>query len=181
MMVVGVSLLSDTLDNSAVFLYQSLSAIEERSNETKQIVYFSAAIAIVLTTVFAFFLSTRITAPLRKMRQVALEVAEGKFETKVPILTHDEIGQLAIAFNRMGRELNRNNHALNQEKEQLSRILSSMADGVITLNRDGRIVVTNPPAERFIESWIYEENTDKPRHGRRFLRQLTSCFNRWSR
>lgn len=155
-MIVGVPLQTAGL-NSAVFMYQSLSAIEETSNETKQIIYFSAGIAIVLTTIFAFFLSTRITAPLRKMRQVALEVAEGKFKTKIPILTHDEIGQLAIAFNRMGRELNNNIHALNQEKEQLARILVSMADGVITLNKKGRVVLTNPPAERFIQSWYYEQ------------------------
>ncbi|WP_088102276.1 ATP-binding protein [Halalkalibacter urbisdiaboli] len=156
-MVVGVPLQPDRLENSAVFIYQSLSAIEETSQETRRIVYFSAAIALVLTTVFAFFLSSRVTAPLRKMRQVALEVAQGKFNTKVPILTHDEIGQLAIAFNRMGRELNRNINALNQEKEQLSRILVSMADGVITLDRKGEVIVTNPPAERFFQSWYYEQ------------------------
>ncbi|WP_332697331.1 ATP-binding protein [Halalkalibacter lacteus] len=160
-MIVGVPLQPDELNDSAVFLYQSLSAIEDASNETKQIIYFSAGIAIVLTTIFAFFLSTRITAPLRKMRQVALEVAEGKFKSKVPILTHDEIGQLAIAFNRMGRELNNNIHALNQEKEQLSRILVSMADGVITLNKKGRVVLTNPPAERFIQSWYYEQGMNQ--------------------
>lgn len=156
-MIVGVPLQPAEREDSAVFLYQSLSAIEETSNETKQIIYFSAGIAIILTTIFAFFLSSRITAPLRKMRQVALEVAEGKFKTKVPILTHDEIGQLAIAFNRMGRELNNNIHALNQEKEQLSRILVSMADGVITLNKKGDVVLTNPPADRFIQSWYYEQ------------------------
>ncbi|UOE92411.1 ATP-binding protein [Alkalihalobacillus sp. LMS39] len=142
---------------SAVFLYQSLLAIEQTTAHTKRIIIFSAGIAIVLTTIFAFFLSTRITAPLRKMRQAAVEVAEGNFDTKIPILTIDEIGKLAIAFNRMGRELNRNITALNQEKEQLSRILSSMADGVITLDRKGRIVVTNPLAERFIQAWYYEQ------------------------
>lgn len=156
-MIVGIPLNPDQLENSAVFLYQSLSAIEEASSETRQIIYFSAGIAIILTTIFAFFLSSRITAPLRKMRQVALEVAQGKFNTKIPILTHDEIGQLAIAFNRMGRELNNNIHALNQEKEQLARILVSMADGVVTLNKKGTVVLTNPPAERFIQSWYYEQ------------------------
>ncbi|WP_078428547.1 ATP-binding protein [Alkalihalobacterium alkalinitrilicum] len=149
-----------TNENGAVFLYQSLSALEETTGETKRIIYFSAGIAIVLTTIFAFFLSSRVTAPLRKMRLASMEVAEGKFDTKVPILTHDEIGQLAIAFNRMGRELNRNYVALNQEKEQLSRILSSMADGVITIDRKGTIVVTNPPAERFLQAWYYDQGLD---------------------
>ena len=152
-MVVGVPLADRS---GGVFMYQTLSAFEQTSNETRRLVYLSAGIAIILTTIFAFFLSSRVTAPLRKMRQAALEVAEGNFQTKVPILTHDEIGQLAIAFNRMRRELNRNIAALNQEKEQLARILSSMADGVMTFNRKGEVVVMNPPAERFFEDWRYE-------------------------
>lgn len=58
-----------------------------------------------------------------------------------------------------------NMNALSQEKEQLTSILSSMADGVITFNRDGTILITNPPAEVFLRYWYYEqglasENTD---------------------
>ncbi|WZY01190.1 ATP-binding protein [Bacillus sp. FSL W7-1360] len=158
-MLAGVPLGETAPAQSGIFLYQPLAAVEAASQETKQIIYFSAAIALILTTVFAFFLSTRITAPLRKMRQAALEVAQGKFHTKVPILTHDEIGQLAIAFNRMRRELNYNMMALNQEKEQLAHILLSMADGVITLDRRGEILLTNPPAERMLSVLFYEEQT----------------------
>lgn len=133
-----------------VYVYQSLSVIEETTGETKQIILLSAGIAIILTTVFAFFLSTRITAPLRKMRELALNVLKGDFDSKVPVVSNDEIGQLGNAFNRMRRELSHNLTALNQEKEQLSRILHSMADGVITFDRGGTMVLTNPPAEYFI-------------------------------
>ncbi|SDH38558.1 ATP-binding protein [Alteribacillus bidgolensis] len=154
--VVGMPFETTDGEAGSLYLYQSLSIIEDTTGETKQIILLSAGIAIILTTVFAFFLSTRITAPLRKMRELALEVAKGNFETKVPILTNDEIGQLGNAFNKMRRELNQNITALNQEKEQLSRILSSMADGVITMDRKGTIVVTNPPADRFLQSYQYE-------------------------
>ncbi|WP_198508881.1 ATP-binding protein [Bacillus sp. FJAT-44742] len=143
-------------DDGALFLYQSLAVIEDTTGVTRQIILLSAGIAIILTTIFAFFLSSRITAPLRKMRQVTLEVAEGKFDTKVPTLTNDEIGQLANAFNRMRRELNRSVTQVNQEKEQLSRVLSSMADGVVTIDRKGSILITNPPADRFLQAYYYE-------------------------
>ncbi|WP_018922182.1 ATP-binding protein [Salsuginibacillus kocurii] len=160
MLIVGVPLDPEVLEGGTLFLYQSLAVIEDTTSETQRIILLSGGIAIIMTTVFAFFLSTRITAPLRKMRQVTLEVAEGKFDTKVPILTKDEIGQLANAFNRMRRELNRNINALNQEKEQFSRILTSMADGVITIDRKGKIVVTNPPADRFLQAYAYEVGID---------------------
>ncbi|WP_102263449.1 ATP-binding protein [Mesobacillus jeotgali] len=164
-LMIGVPLDQFEQGNGAVFIYQSLEVMEETTRLTTKFILLAAGVAIVLTTIFAFFLSTRITAPLRKMREAAFEVARGKFDTKVPILTHDEIGELATAFNQMGRQLKFNMNALSQEKEQLTSILSSMADGVITFNRDGTILITNPPAEVFLRYWYYEqglasENTD---------------------
>lgn len=142
----------------AVFVYQSLAVVDQTKAETTKIIYLAAGIAIVLTTIFAFFLSTRITSPLIKMREAAFDLTRGEFNTKVPILTHDEIGELAMVFNRMGRQLKFHINALRQEKEQLSGIVSSMADGVITLNRNGDMIVTNPPAEKFMEDWFFENN-----------------------
>ena len=46
---------------------------------------------------------------------------------------------------------------LSQEKEQLSSILSRMADGVITFNRDGTILMTNPPAEQFFTKLVFRK------------------------
>jgi two-component system, OmpR family, sensor histidine kinase ResE len=155
--IIGVPLHLSNDSTGAVFIYQSLKEMEKTTQSTTKFILLVAGVAIILTTIFAFFLSTRITAPLRKMREAAFEVARGKFDTKVPILSHDEIGELATAFNQMGRQLKFNMNALSQEKEQLASILSSMADGVITFNRDGTILVTNPPADRFLQYWYYEK------------------------
>lgn len=147
----------------AIFVFQSLDIIKETRAETTKIIFVAAAIAIVLTTVFAFFLSTRITRPLIKMREAATDVAKGEFNTKVPVLTHDEIGELAITFNRMANQLRFHMNALRQEKEQLSSLVSSMADGVITLTRDGEITVLNPPAEQFMQDLYFNHNISQNR------------------
>lgn len=156
-LIVGVPYKVSDTKYGAVFISQSLSAVHETTKHTTKNMIYAAGIAIILTTVFAFFLSTRITYPLRKMREVAQELAKGKFDTKVPIMSNDEIGELGIAFNQMGKQLKFHINALRQEKEHLTNILSSMADGVITLNIDGTILVTNPPAERFLQAWYYEQ------------------------
>ncbi|GLB58038.1 ATP-binding protein [Cytobacillus sp. NCCP-133] len=156
LLIIGVPFEMDD-SNGAVFIYQSIEVMQETTRSTTKFILLAAGVAIILTTIFAFFLSTRINAPLRKMKEAAFEVARGKFDTKVPILTNDEIGELATAFNQMGRQLKFNMNALSQEKEQLASILSGMADGVITFNRDGTILITNPPAERFLQSWFYEQ------------------------
>ena len=140
----------------AVYVSQSLDSMRNTAESTTKFIILAAGVAIILTTIFAFFLSTRITAPLRKMREAAFEVARGKFDTKLPTPSSDEIGALATAFNQMGRQLKYNMNALSQEKENLASVLSSMADGVITINIDGTILATNPPADRFIQYWFNE-------------------------
>lgn len=163
--VVGVPLaLSPHEKDGGVFLYQSLEVVQNTMEQVRQIIYISAGIAIILTTIFAFFLSTRINAPLRKMKVAVTEAAKGEFNTKVPIITKDEIGDLAVAFNKMGKQLTSYITALNQEKEQLSSILSSMADGVITFDYRGAILIANPPAERFLQAWYYEQGMQKKGH-----------------
>ena len=75
------------------------------------------------------------------MREHAFELAKGRFDSKLPTKQNDEIGQLAVAFNQMGRQLKHHLEVINQEKEQLSSILTSMTDAVITFNRDRTILV----------------------------------------
>ncbi len=156
--VAGVPLHLNDNETGAIFIYQSLGVLKETTKQTANLILLAAGIAIVLTTIFAFFLSTRITAPLRRMREAAFELSKGNFDTRVPFLSHDEIGELAIAFNQMGKRLKFNMNVLRQEKEQLTNILSSMADGVMTFSRDGTILITNPPAERFLQQWPIDGN-----------------------
>ncbi|MFC4078131.1 ATP-binding protein [Salinithrix halophila] len=150
--------------DGAVVLYRTQEQLSE--SQIKKLIFFSALIGIFLTTIFAFFLSTRITQPLIQIKKAAERMAKGKFSTRVPVRSHerDEIGDLSVAFNRMAAQLEESIHALSQEKEQLASILRSMADGVITMNAQGQVIVTNPPADRLLEDWHFDSETD-PSHG----------------
>src|SRR5699024_5438379 len=75
-----------------------------------------------------------------------------------PILTNDEIGELGATFNHMSSQLHYHMEALRQEKEQLSSIVNSMADGVITLNREAKVILSNPPAKLFMQDCEFETN-----------------------
>ena len=149
---------------SSVIIYQSLEAIHRTTESTTQIVFLSAFIAFILTTFFAFFLSTRITSPLRGLRQAAFELSKGNFDTRLPVMQNDEIGQLATAFNQMGRQLKYHVELINQDKEQLSSILTSMTDAVVTFNRDYTILLSNPQAERLLQNWYFKNGAQEGNH-----------------
>lgn len=135
----------------AIVLYQAQDQLSEL--DIKRWIFYSAGIGILLTTVFAFFLSTRITQPLVLMKTAVEKMSRGQFSTRVPVRTHerDEIADLAVTFNRMAGQLEESIHLLSQEKEQLSSILRSMSDGVITLDAKGTVTLTNPPAEQLLK------------------------------
>src|SRR5699024_1718267 len=78
-MVIGIPLRKK---EGAIYVLQTLDVINQTKAETTKIIFVAAKIAIVLTTIFAFFLSTRITAPLIQMRKAAIQVAKGEFNTR---------------------------------------------------------------------------------------------------
>ncbi|ARF18588.1 ATP-binding protein [Sporosarcina ureae] len=150
-------------EQASVLMYQSLDAVHRTTKSTTNIVFLSAFIAFILTTFFAFFLSTQITLPLRKMKQAAFELSKGNFDTHLPVTQKDEIGQLATAFNQMGRQLKYNIELIKQEKEQLSSILTSMTDAVVTFNQDYSILLKNPQAELLLKKWYgYNQKSHHP-------------------
>ena len=78
--VLGFPLKSEEELHGAVFIYKNPDALNQTSNETTKIVFLAAAIAFILTTIFFFFLSSKITLPLRNMREHAFELAKGRFD-----------------------------------------------------------------------------------------------------
>ena len=103
--IVGVPYYIEEQLSGAVFLYQKLDVIKQTIHCTQRLILYAAAIAICLTTIFAFFLSTRVTAVLRQMKLAADNMARGDFHIRVPIRTNDEIGNLAFTLNRMAERL----------------------------------------------------------------------------
>ncbi|HEX9352122.1 MAG TPA: HAMP domain-containing sensor histidine kinase [Gaiellaceae bacterium] len=63
-------------------------------------------VGLLVTAAFAWYLSGRITRPVRKLAQAADEVAEGRYDTPVPVVAgKDEIADLADSFRQMTERL----------------------------------------------------------------------------
>lgn len=65
-----------------------------------------ASLWIMLAALIAvYFISERVTAPLREMRRAVKDFASGNFERRVVVRGKDEIAELGIAFNQMAQSL----------------------------------------------------------------------------
>ena len=70
------------------------------NQQTRNAILFLAIIAIIVTA-FSFGATRLISTPIVQLTELVEHVAAGNLTLKVPVLTQDEIGRLATAFNAM--------------------------------------------------------------------------------
>ncbi|MEK3914969.1 ATP-binding protein [Paenibacillus sp. FSL H7-0331] len=152
---VAVPLMDSTQQKiiGAAILYQAAQSVEATQAYVIRLFAYVSLIGFLMTTFFAFFLLTKITQPLLKLKKAADLISLGEYGTRVPITSSDEIGELGKTFNRMGEELSDTIKALSHEKEHLSSILRSMTDAVITFDSDGSVILANPQGDKIVNDW----------------------------
>ncbi|MFD2125024.1 ATP-binding protein [Paenibacillus xanthanilyticus] len=133
--------------------YIDLQFDEKTSHQVKVLFVYTCIIGFLLSTFFAFFLSTKITQPLIQMKKAADLIAKGEYRTRVSVRSNDEIGDLADTFNHMAQELDMLIRDLNHEKDHLASVLRSMADAVITFDAEGAVILSNPPGQQLLDRW----------------------------
>lgn len=136
---------------SGVFIYQDLKTIEDTNNVITVIILIIAIIFLAITTIFAFFLSSRITKPLRNLRTQALKVSKGDYAQVVPVNSRDEIGELSRAFNTMSSEIQQHIDALSSSKNIRDSLINSMVEGVLGFNDKKEIIISNKMANTTLQ------------------------------
>jgi signal transduction histidine kinase len=113
--------------------------------------------SIILAVTVSVYFARQITIPLRKLAQGAKKIESGDFNSPIVINTHDEFEELAGSFNSMSsgiksliQDMQANNMRLIIEKAKLNNIISSVSDGIIAVNRLGKIVSANPQASQLV-------------------------------
>ena len=83
------------------------------------LVLLAAAMFIAIT--FALWLGRAIVRPVKALTRTAVDIAEGHLDQRVEKLKDDEIGQLAVAFNRMADNLVHTQHELEEHRVNLEK------------------------------------------------------------
>jgi len=79
----------------------SLAGVEEQVRSLAKL-WGGITLAFLIVSAFVVYgFSRRITNPIKQLTQQAQKIAAGLLETRIPVKSRDEIGQLATAFNRM--------------------------------------------------------------------------------
>ncbi len=89
----------------AVVYYFNYHNLNERVEMMMSRIGYMALFAIMLGMLLSFVMSSHVTKPVAKLVEGAENIAKGNFKTRVDIESHDEIGYLGQAFNKMAIDL----------------------------------------------------------------------------
>lgn len=113
------------------------------------IIILVTALAGVLTLI-TLLIRFSVVRPIVRVTQAMSEVAAGNLQHRVPEISSDELGTMAMNFNHMSNQLATVLHDLKNEQEKLTTIILSAREGIIVTNRQGEIALVNPSAERLL-------------------------------
>jgi len=109
-----------------------------------------AIVEIFLVALFSFLLGNYLTKQLQKLSKAAQRISAGEFDVSVESGANDELGQTVNAFNMMTTKLETTYNSLNksllrsqQIGKQLSAIMDSVLEGIITIDEEGNILSCN--------------------------------------
>ena len=107
-----------------------------------------------IATLIALLLSRSILGPIRAVTLAARAMARGDLEQVVPVLSHDELGELADAFNAMARRIREFQQAgtakLLRAQKTAQATIDSFPDPVVVLDPSGSVERSNPSARRLL-------------------------------
>jgi len=113
--------------------------------------------AIALGILGSIFFARRITKPISKLVGTTISAAQGNLEQIIDIQTRDEIEELGKNFNHMIEQIRLHRNELENRLREITslkaytdNILSSMTNGLITIDLEGRIVTLNEMAEQIL-------------------------------
>ena len=126
------------------------STIRANVNRIIATISLSAVVVTALSLVLGYLLAHRTARSVRSVTEAAHRLAGGDLEHRVEALSSDETQDLAEAFNSMASTLRNLIHELSGERDKLSSILDTMADGVVVIGREGQIELLNPAGQELL-------------------------------
>lgn len=141
--------------NNVVALWDlNMEAISHKNSQVKNTAHQAflmmsliGTICFIIAVLFFFQYPRYISSPIIQLTKGIQEIANRNYEQRLQFKSHDELGELAQAFNLMAARLHEYEHSnLSQllfEKKRIDTIINNMKDGIIGLDNSNHIIFSN--------------------------------------
>jgi len=136
----------------------TMENVNSQLKSDRNLVWGTAMAAGLVALTLTYFVIGRVIQPLKTLKQAAESIADGELQQQVNINSRDELGTLATAFNSMSDELAKRvqqlqsqSFQLKENSQRLETVLGSMAEGVIAVDSEERILFANRTARTLFD------------------------------
>ena len=143
---VAVPLLRDGKPWAVVRVSRPATAVDEALNVFEQRLAWGAAGTVAIILAASWLITRRISQPLEIITRGARLFGQGNLEHRLPVEGSREIATLAETLNNVATQLHEQIQASAVERSHQDAVLSSMEEGVLTVDNDRRILDVNHAA-----------------------------------
>jgi len=152
MLYVAVSAMASNSNLGYIRTALSTERIDEEINYLRRVIITAASLTGLIALFIGYWLAMSFARPLRQMTLIAKNYAHGRYQLRIPSHRRDEIGDLARSLNQMADISAQRFDIIKTERDQLSTILKSMNEGVITVTSESIITHVNAAACRMLRT-----------------------------
>lgn len=135
----------------------SLTPMYQQIRQTVWIIVAIGVVALLIGTIFSILGALRITRSLGELVGATMDVAQGDYTHKVNVKTGDEVEVLAANFAVMVQEILAHQRRQEEQFQKIQhlqayteKLMSTMADGLLSVDMQGTIVTINPAAKALL-------------------------------
>jgi two-component system phosphate regulon sensor histidine kinase PhoR len=120
------------------------SEIDAAKSEVWRVIVLGSGIALALALILSHMLAKRMSDAVGELTDAARRMTQGDLAVRTRLAGHDELSGLGQALDGLAGSLATTVGELRAERDLQRRILEAMHEGVVVVDRDGRIVLMNP-------------------------------------
>ena len=128
--------------------------LQTLARDVTRLMVIGIIVALAIASYACYQLGRAILLPIQSLTRATHELGEGNLDQLVPVLSQDELGQLAVSFNKMAAQLQTYRQSAQEKIVRLHRTmestLASFPDPIFVLDKQSRIELMNPAAEELV-------------------------------
>jgi len=142
-----------------IYIYDDKSTVSDLNSQLFIIIMQALLVGLLISFLLSFLLSKTMVGPIEELTTGARRIAEGDFDSKLPVESTDEIGILTGTFNEMAGVLESTLAAVENERNKLDTLFLHMTDGVVAFDHQGKLIHCNPAATDMLQRTVGEDCT----------------------
>jgi two-component system phosphate regulon sensor histidine kinase PhoR len=131
-------------------LASPLEPIDEMVRRLRRLIAIASLFAVGFAIFMSSFAASWISRVVRELTTATRRMADGDLDVRTHIRTADDLGDLGAALDQLAVSVGTTLGSLRDERDLQGRILDGMQEGVLVLDKDGRVVMMNPALRQML-------------------------------